>query len=109
MTVVLAAEEYNQGIKEAFEKAKEMNVSLELRTYEVLLRAAIEASDLPFTNQLLTEISTHGYALRSSLIEAYVSMFNRVKKEQKELNPGAEEFKPSEIAMNPLAAEFVPA
>ena len=109
VTLVLAAEEYSQGIKEAFEKVKEGNVGIELRTYEVLLRAAIEGSDLPFTNQLLTEISAHGYSLRSSLIEAYLSLFNRVKRGKPAFNPAAEEFKPREVEMSALADEFVPA
>lgn len=108
VTLVLAAEEYSQGIREAFEKAKEGNVGIELRTYEVLLRAAIEGSDLPFTNQLLTEISAHGYSLRSSLIEAYLSLFNRVKRSKPAFNPAAEEFRPREVEMNALADEFIP-
>ena len=107
--MVLAAEEYTQGIREAFEKTKEGNIAIELRTYEVLLRAAIEGSDLPFTNQLLTEISAHGYSLRSSLIEAYLSLFNRVKRGKLDLNPAAEEFRPREVEMSAMADEFVPA
>ena len=115
VTTVLSAPDYSASIREAFEKTKDSSVALELRTYEVLLKAAIDGEDLLFTNLLLTEISSHGFSLKSSLVEAYLALFNRKKAlERNELSANAEEFRPTPVMeekpvwMNPFAEDFVP-
>jgi hypothetical protein len=110
VTSVLAASEYSPAISESFDKLKDMNVIIDLRTYEVLLKTAIDGEDLAFTNRLLSEISGHGFALKSSLVEAYLTLFNRkngLNRESPDLRADAQEFKP-ETSLNPFAADFVP-